>query len=87
MEASLFSKNIKYIRAAYGLSQQAMADKIGLPQKTYAKYDEDKATPQASTLIAIKSQTNVSIDSMLTELLEDKYTHTQILQLLAKKGI
>jgi transcriptional regulator with XRE-family HTH domain len=44
------SKNLKKARAVKGWSQQRAAQKIGIKQKRYAKYEEDRAEPNTELL-------------------------------------
>jgi transcriptional regulator with XRE-family HTH domain len=44
------STNLRKARKEKGWSQQRAAQKIGIKQKTYAKYEEDRAEPNTELL-------------------------------------
>ena len=44
---------IRQVRKAYGLTQQAFADQLGLKQNTIATYEIEKTTPSERTLLDI----------------------------------
>lgn len=63
---SLFSENIKYLRIKKDVSQQVIADGIGIPRPRYAKYEDGKNFPPPETLLAISRYFSMSIDLLLS---------------------
>ncbi len=57
-------KNIKKARLAAGLSQEELAEKLGVSAKTISAYETGRAIPPSPTLIRIAEITNVSVDEL-----------------------
>lgn len=53
------------LRTEEGLSQQAIADQLGIPQQTYANYEVARARPPASMLPEFAKLFGVSVDELL----------------------
>ncbi len=53
------------LRQAAGLSQQAAADALGIPQQTYANYEVARARPSAAMLPEIAKLFGMRVDEML----------------------
>lgn len=58
--------NLKHLRNKRNLSQQQAADGMKLPLDRYKKYEYNKNTPPAETLVAISRFYHISIDLLLT---------------------
>ena len=56
---------IARLRQEAGLSQQAVADELGIPQQTYANYEVARARPSAAMLPEIAKLFGVSVDALL----------------------
>ncbi len=56
---------IAALRTEEGLSQQAVADQLGIPQQTYANYEVARARPPASMLPEFAKLFGVSVDELL----------------------
>jgi len=63
---SLYSENIKYLRIKKDVSQQVVADAIGIPRPRYAKYEDGKNFPPPETLVALSRYFAMSIDLLLS---------------------
>lgn len=63
---SLYSENIKYLRIKKDVSQQVVADSIGIPRPRYAKYEDGKNFPPPETLLALSRYFSTSIDLLLS---------------------
>lgn len=63
---SIFSENIRILRAQKNLSQQEVADEISLSRVRYSKYEDGRSEPPFEILIKISKYFNISIDLLLT---------------------
>lgn len=83
-----FGDNIQKLRNSKGMSQQELADAIGIGRSTLANYEQNKREPNYKTLEAIAKYFNVSIDYILG-LTNDKfdYTHKDTLSEIIYKQI
>ncbi len=57
--------NIKYLRARKGLSQQGLADALGITRARYSKYEYGQAEPPIELLVKIAKYYAVSVDDLL----------------------
>ncbi len=60
-----FKDKIKELRISKNLSQQQLADKLGLSQSAVAKWELGKTEPTASAIIAIAKFFNETTDYIL----------------------
>ncbi len=58
-------KNLKKLRAEYGISQQQLADVIGVSRQSINKYENHNVEPDIETLGAMADYFNVSIDYLV----------------------
>lgn len=58
-------KNLKKLRAEYGISQQQLADVIGVSQQSINKYENHNVESDIETLGAMADYFNVSIDYLV----------------------
>ncbi|MFL9835447.1 helix-turn-helix domain-containing protein [Chryseobacterium terrae] len=63
---SFFGANIKTIRQAKGLSQQAFADLFDLTRGVIGAYEEGRSEPKISTLLTVVHYFNLDLDQFLT---------------------
>lgn len=63
---SIFSENIRYLRAQKKISQQELAEKIFLSRVRYSKYEDGRSEAPYEVLIRISEYYSVSIDLLLT---------------------
>lgn len=61
----IFSKRLKELREQHRYSQYDMAEKLGLSQSYYAKFELNKGEPNLETLIKIADLFEVSTDYLL----------------------
>jgi DNA-binding XRE family transcriptional regulator len=59
------AKNIKRYRKEVGFTQDELADKIGVNQKTVSFYESDLKTPGFKTVVKIAKALDVSIDTLV----------------------
>ncbi len=60
-----FKDRIKELRISKNLSQQQLADKLGLSQSAVAKWELGKTEPTASAIIAVAKFFNETSDYVL----------------------
>ena len=77
---SVFSDNIRYLRAQLGRSQQYIADELLITRGRYAKYEDGASEPPLELLIRISRYYKISIDLLLSVDLK-KYPIDEILSL------
>ncbi|NML56787.1 XRE family transcriptional regulator [Chryseobacterium cheonjiense] len=63
---SIFSDNIRFLRHKKSLSQQSIAENIGISRVRYAKYEDGRSEPPFDVLLNISKYFSISIDLMLT---------------------
>lgn len=61
----MFPKRLKYLRDEKGLSQQDMADFIGISRQGYGKYEDGKSQPHHKTLVKLAGFFGVTTDYLL----------------------
>ena len=61
----MFTKRLKELRKACGLSQGALAKELGLSQQAVGKWETGRSTPDPATLAALASFFKVSVDYLL----------------------
>jgi len=77
---SVFSDNIRFLRAKKKATQQETADAVLLSRVRYSKYEDGRSEPPYEVLIRISKHYNLSIDLLLTVDIR-KYPVEDILQL------
>ena len=58
-------KNLKYLRESHGISQQKLADAIGISQQSVNKYENHQTQPDIVTLIQIADFFHTSVDFLI----------------------
>jgi transcriptional regulator with XRE-family HTH domain len=58
-------KNLKDLRKSLNLTQQQVADEIGISRTSYTRYEIDEREPDNATLIKIANLFHVSTDYLL----------------------
>ena len=59
--AEFLNNNIKYLRAQYGISQQGLADKIGIDRSTISRIENNEIETTIDNAIKIAEALNVSL--------------------------
>ena len=67
-----FKEKIRSLRKGAGLTQMALAEKIGVTYRTYQNYEIGASKPSSDVLAKLAEALNVSMD-MLTEATADAY--------------
>ncbi|MBC7450111.1 MAG: LexA family transcriptional regulator [Cytophagales bacterium] len=68
---SLISENIKYFRKQLGLTQEQLAQRIGIKRSLLGAYEEGRAEPGLETLTILSRMFNTSVDVLISETLSD----------------
>ena len=58
-------KNLKLLRTKYNISQQQLAELVGVSQQSINKYENHKIEPDIQTLIKIAEYFNTSVDYLI----------------------
>ena len=61
------SENLKYLRQRSQLTQQDLAEKLGLKRSHIGAYEEGRATPKIATLIQIISYFDLTLDQLIRD--------------------
>ena len=64
----MFSQNLQKIRSEKNLSQEQLADKIGVSRQTISAWESGKASPELDKITAIRKLFSVSIDELVGEI-------------------
>lgn len=62
---NLFANNLKYLRKAKGLTQDQLADKIGVNRAMIGSYEEGRAVPKVGSLQDIAHYFGVTLDALV----------------------
>lgn len=62
---SVFSENLKYWRTARGMTQQQVADQLGIARDRYTSYEIGRHEPGIEMLVQLSDVLNVSTDTLL----------------------
>lgn len=60
-----FTENFKKLRKQSGLSQTALAQRLGLTQQAIAKWESGRATPDPNMLLSLAEEFSVTPDSLI----------------------
>ncbi|HAA13984.1 MAG TPA: transcriptional regulator [Cytophagales bacterium] len=64
---SLVSKNIKHLRKQHKLTQEQLAEKIGIKRSLLGAYEEGRADPRLTNLLNIAKEFDVLVDTLISE--------------------
>ena len=65
------SKNIKYIRTLKRCSQEQFADDLKVSRSRISSYEENRAKPPISFLIALSTYTSIPMDLLIKKKLNN----------------
>ena len=68
----MIGQNIKYLRKSKGLTQEEIANKIGVNRAMIGSYEENRAVPKLSVLQNIAHYFSISIDDLINTKLWEK---------------
>ena len=63
----IFSEKLQILRKNKGLTQEALADKLGVSRQAVAKWEAGQVYPDISNLIQISDLMNVSVDYLVKD--------------------
>ena len=63
--SNYFSKNLKYLRESRNLSQNKLADMIGVNQTTIARWEDDNRTPNLDNAIDVSKILNIPLPDLI----------------------
>lgn len=66
-DRAIIGANLKYLRRKKGLTQQQLANELGIRRSSIGAYEERRATPKHDTLKKMSKYFGVSIDTLLKE--------------------
>lgn len=61
----MFNKRLREVRMSSGLTQQNMADKLGISLNAYQKYEQAERSPSLECLVSIADIFDISLDYLL----------------------
>jgi len=64
---SIVSNNIKFLRKSNHLTQEQLAEKIGIKRSLLGAYEEGRADPRLNNLLKISEVFKVSVDTLISE--------------------
>ena len=64
---SIVSQNLKYLRKRSGITQEQMANKIGIKRSLLGAYEEGRADPRLNNLLKISEIYGISVDKLIDE--------------------
>lgn len=70
---SKISSNLKFLRKGRGLTQQQMADALGIKRASIGAYEEDRAEPKYDLLKKIADYFSLTMDELVNETIDDKW--------------
>jgi transcriptional regulator with XRE-family HTH domain len=73
----MLGENLRTWRRARGLSQRAIAERVGISTRTLALYERGARTPDGETLCALAEALNISLSTLFTprRITEIELTH------------
>ena len=81
-----FQSNLKYIRDAYGLTQNEMSKKLDVSLKSYQSYEEGRSEPNSAMIIKFCCTLNLTFEILFKSLLSLSFTHVDVLRKSVKKS-
>ena len=84
-----FSEKLMQLRRCQGLSQEQLADRLGVTRQSVSKWEGGAAMPELSKLVMLSELFGVSVDYLVKDYLEEPETpegesHTQVERLERK---
>ena len=64
----MFNQNLQKLRAEKNISQEQLADKIGVSRQSVSAWESGKSSPELEKLVAISNLFNVSLDELTGEI-------------------
>lgn len=70
--SNYFSKNLKHLREERNLSQNKLAEMIGVNQTTVARWEDDNRTPNLDNAIDVSTALNIPLPDLIGKDLSNK---------------
>lgn len=70
----MLSENLYTLRRSNGLSQEQLAQQLGVSRQAISKWESGTSMPESEKLIAISQHFNVSVDALLQDGMEQVST-------------
>lgn len=71
---NMIGRNIKYLRDTHNLSQEQLAEKLGVSRQTVAKWESGETTPDIEHCAELALMFTISLDALATCPLDDLVT-------------
>ena len=65
---NMFSQNLQKLRAEKNISQEQLADKIGVSRQSISAWESGKSSPELEKLIALSELFEISLDELTGEI-------------------
>jgi len=62
-----FGNNLREIRKQRGITQEALAERLGVSRQAISKWESDSGYPETEKLIAISEELSISLDYLLND--------------------
>lgn len=69
-----FNEKLKLLRKQKDLSQEQIANYIGVGQTTYSRYEDLKTYPDIFTIKKLANLYGITLDQLVSDIDEDEYT-------------
>lgn len=83
----MLSEKIKSMRKKAGMSQEKLAEKIGVSRQAITKWETNAGTPDIENLVAISSLFNVSVDELLSNEINAKQANDYLYESVTEYDI
>lgn len=64
----MFNQNLQKLRAEKNISQEQLADKIGVSRQSVSAWESGKSSPELDKLIALSELFEISLDELTGEI-------------------
>ena len=61
-----FSENLKQIRRDFNLSQEELAEMLGVSRQAISKWEQGQGYPEVEKLLLLSSKLNISLDTLMS---------------------
>ena len=62
-----FAQKLKELRTRAGMSQEKLAERVGVSRQAITKWETDKGAPEMENLLALSDLFGVSVDELLAQ--------------------
>ena len=86
-EEMTFGQKLQTLRKEKGISQEKLADRLGVSRQAVSKWELDATLPETENIIKIRNIFNVSFDYLMDENITERNSITDICADSVAKGI